>query len=117
MPRFFLAASAIACLVPSLASAQAVALGLSQAQIEDADLVDAKGREIGEVERVMMNSAGAVTGLIVEIDQRDPKPDKLVQIPLTNLKAIAERGDPGDFNIQTQQTAAALLALPAATLR
>ena len=116
MKNTVLALAAAACLAPTLAAAQVAALGLTRAQLEDADLIDARGREIGEVERVVTGADGAVTGLIVEIDQRDPKPDKLVQIPLTGLKAVPERGDAGSFNIQTQQTVEQLLASPAASL-
>ena len=117
MNRSIAALAAAACLAPAAASAQSAALGLTRAQIEDADLVDANGREIGEVERVVAGADGTVTGLIVEVDQRDPQHDKLVQIPLTGLKAVPDRGDAGDHNIQTRQTAAQLLAMPAATLK
>ena len=54
---------AATCLAPSLAAAQRpatkpVALGLTRLQLEDADLVDANGREIGEVERLVTDRAG-----------------------------------------------------------
>jgi hypothetical protein len=109
---------AIGALVPAWSQAQADgALGLSRHQLEDADLINAQGREIGEVERVVIAADGQVSGLIVEIDQRDPKPDRHVQIPLTGLKAVPEPRDPGDFNIQTDKSANELLALPAAPTR
>jgi len=56
-----------------------------------------------------------VAGLVVEIDQRDPKPDKLVRIPLAGLSSVASKSDRGDFDIKTTQTLAQLLALPAWT--
>ncbi len=108
---------AATCLAPSLAAAQPVALGLTRLQIEDADLVDINGREIGEVERLVMDAGGNVTHLIVEIDQNDPKPDHLVQIPLTGLAAVPDPDDKGEFDVQTRQGVAELLALPATTLR
>lgn len=114
-----LCAATTAAFLPMMAQAQVTdgALGLTRHQLEDADLIDARGREIGEIERVVNGADGKVTGLIVEIDQRDPTPDKHVQIPLTGLKAVPEARDPGDFNIQTQKTAADLLAMPAVALR
>lgn len=112
MKTLMLALFAAASLTPALAQAQTVGLGLTHHQLEDADLVDSKGKEIGEVERVIIGADGQATALIVELDQRDPKPDRHVQIPLTGLKAIPEARDPGDFNIQTTQTLTELLALP-----
>ncbi|CAN7651650.1 PRC-barrel domain-containing protein [Phenylobacterium sp. LjRoot225] len=115
MKRIIVAAIAAAFAVPCVAVAQSAALGLTRHQLEDADLVDAQGREIGEVEKLVVGPNGNVTGLIVEIDQRDPTPDRRVQIPLTGLKSVPERGDPGDHNIQTQRSVAELLALPASS--
>ena len=117
MKPIALAALIAACLAPSLAAAQPVALGLTRLQIEDADLLDLQGRELGEVERLVVDDGGKVTHLIVEIDQKDPKPDHIVQIPLTGLAAVPDRDDRGEFNIQTRQGVAELLALPAVALR
>lgn len=120
MKTLALALAAIGALTPALAIAQAPAdgaLGLTRHQLEDADLVDARGREIGEVERVVIGADGKVSGLIVEIDQRDPKPDRHVQISLAGLKAVPEARDPGDFNIQTDKSVADLLALPVVAMR
>ncbi|CAN7226037.1 PRC-barrel domain-containing protein [Phenylobacterium sp. LjRoot219] len=103
------------CAAPSLALAQADALGLTRGQLEDADLVDLSGREIGEVEGVVTDADGRIIGLLVELDQRDPTPDKLVQIPLDGLKAVPEPGDPRSFDIQTRQSAAELMKLPPAS--
>ncbi|HEY9234744.1 MULTISPECIES: hypothetical protein [Phenylobacterium] len=89
-------------------------LGVTREQLEDADLLDASGREIGEVENLIVGTDGMVTGVIVEIDQRDPLPDRRVQLPLAGLKAVPERGEPDDFDVQTQQTREQLLALPEA---
>ena len=86
-------------------------------QLEDADLVDANGREIGEVERLVTDRAGNVVALIVEIDQVDPKPDHIVKIPLTGLVAVPDPDDQGDFDVQTSQSVEDLLALPATTVR
>ena len=106
-----IAVAAIAA-APAVAAAQAVAFGLSKAQIEEADLVDARGRDIGDVHRVVTGANGAVTGLVVEVDRPDPQPDKLVMIPMTGLKAVPERADRTDINIQTPATLAELQAMP-----
>ena len=105
-----------ASLVPAAAWAQSdeTPLGIARHQLEDADLLDARGREIGEVEGLVAGADGKITGLIVEIDQRDPTPDRRVQIPISGLKAVPDRGDAGEFNIQIAKTAAELLALPQA---
>ena len=57
----------------------------------------------------------AISSLIIELDQRDPTPDKRVMIPLDGLKAVPEPGDRGDYNIQTRQSQADLLKLPPAS--
>jgi len=115
MKRVLICAFAAACFAPQIAAARAGALGISRHQLEDADLIDASGREIGEVEGVVTDSGGKITGLIIEIDQRDPTPDKRVMIPLDGLKAVPEPGDRGDYNIQTRQSQADLLKLPPAS--
>ena len=122
MKPIALAALVAVCLAPSLAAAQPapakpVALGLTRLQLEDADLVDLNGREIGEVERLVIDRNGAVVGLLVEIDQNDPKPDHIVRIPLTGLAAVPDPDDKGEFDVQTRQGVAELLTLPATTLR
>jgi len=115
MKTLILSLLAAASLSPAAALAQGAAgpLGISRHQLEDADLVDARGREIGEVEGLVAGADGVVTAVIVEVDQRDPKPDRRVQLPLSGLKAVPDRGDPGEFNVQTQQTVEQLQALPA----
>jgi sporulation protein YlmC with PRC-barrel domain len=112
--KFGICALAIAALTPILAHAETPLQNLTAAQLEDADLLDANGREIGEVERVLLGADGKVRGFIVEIDQRDPTPDKHVEISLKGLKAVPDRKDAGEFDIQTDQIKDALLALPAA---
>jgi hypothetical protein len=115
MKPALICAFAAACLAPPIAAAQAGALRLSRHQLEDADLIDATGREIGEVEGVVTDDRGAITSLLIELDQRDPTPDKRVMIPLDGLKAVPEPGDRGDYDIQTRQSKADLLKLPPAS--
>ncbi len=94
------------------ASAQVVGLGLTHHQLEDADLVDAAGRDIGDVEHVVMGPGGKAEALIISVDRPDPQRDKLVRIGLAGLKARPEKGDPGDYVIVTPISAARLLAMP-----
>ena len=41
-------------------------LGLTAEQLDDADLIDPQGREIGEVENLMVGPKGDVVGLVVD---------------------------------------------------
>src|SRR5437868_13750008 len=59
-----------------------VALGLTVAQLEDADLLAANGSDLGDVERVDVDSAGKVTGLIVA--PTGPG-ERWVRLPLAGL--------------------------------
>ncbi|MDF2493731.1 PRC-barrel domain containing protein [Sphingomonas sp.] len=84
-----------------------VALGLSEAQLLDADLIGPGNVEIGEVKSLVRSASGAVEGLIVEVE--DTNPDRFVQIPLTGLKVV-QRGD--DRDLSTTMTREQLAALP-----
>lgn len=113
--RGFVVLGALA--LSSAAGAQPVALGLTQAQLEDADLIDTNGVDIGDVEYVITDSGGQVVALAIDVDRQDPQPDKLVNMPLKNLRAVSEQGDPGDFNIITTFSASEVMSLPAVTAR
>jgi hypothetical protein len=87
-----------------------VALGLTERQLLDADLVTADGTELGDVAQVR-RSGSTVEGLLVEIE--DSNPDRYVLVPLAGLST---RADGNDTDVQTSMTAAQLAALPTATL-
>ena len=87
------------------------ALGLTETQLLDADLVAADGTDLGDVEQVRRDASGAVSGLLVEVE--DSNPDRYVVVPLTGLTTVV-RGD--DTDLQATMTAADLAALPDATL-
>jgi len=87
-----------------------VALGLTERQLLDADLVGADGTELGDVEQVR-RSGTTVEGLLVEIE--DSNPDRYVMVPLDGLST---RADGNDTDVQTTMSAAQLAALPDATL-
>lgn len=96
----------------AVAAGNAVAaLGLTEAQLLEADLVAADGTDLGDVEQVRRNASGAVDGLVVEID--DSNPDRYVVVPIDGLTR-RESGD--DIDVSTTMTAAELAALPDAQL-
>ncbi|MFK0298559.1 PRC-barrel domain-containing protein [Brevundimonas sp. NPDC090276] len=84
-----------------------MALGLTVAQLEDADLLSANGSDLGDVERVDVDSAGKVTGLIVA--PTGPG-ERWVRLPLTGLTIKAD-GD--DHDVVTSMTWEEVKALPA----
>lgn len=92
--------------------APAGALGLTEAQLRDADLIDAKGADLGDVEDLVRGSDGAITGVLVEIEDSDP--DRFVQLPLDGLEAI-QRGD--DWDLRGDITREQLMALPEVSRR
>jgi hypothetical protein len=93
------------------AGSAVAALGLSEAQLLDADLVTASGADLGDIEQVRRGADGAVNGLLIEIENSNP--DRYVVIPLDGLTT---RPDGNDIDVQTTMTAAELSALPDATL-
>ena len=95
---------------PSVASPtrdEPMALGLTVAQLEDADLLAVNGSDLGDVERVDVDSAGKVTGLIIA--PTGPG-ERWVRLPLTGL-TIKKDGD--DHDVVTTMTWEEVKALPA----
>ena len=89
-----------------------VALGLSEAQLLEADLrAAADGTELGDVTSLLRAADGRVDRLLVEIE--DSNPDRFVEVPVGGLTVLA-RGN--DTDLVTTMTAAQLAALPEATL-
>lgn len=90
------------------AGAGAMALGLTVAQLEDADIITPAGVDLGDVQRVDVDASGAVTGLIIEpAGEGGPR---WVRIPLDGLTTRKE-GD--DYDLVSTMTLAQLKALPA----
>ena len=58
------------------------AFGAIADQVEDWDVYDASGTEIGEVEEVVGADAGAATALVVDLDGKAGYADRDVVIPL-----------------------------------
>lgn len=89
------------------ASGPGTAFGLTTRQIEDADLVDVAGKDLGDIHRVETDASGNIDAVIVEIADTDP--DRFVRMPLTRLTAVAD-GD--DWNLRAATSRAELIALP-----
>ena len=83
------------------------ALGLSEAQLLDADLVGADGKELGDAVQVLRGPDNKVDRLLVEVE--DSNPDRYVHVPILGLKPVV-RGN--DTDVETSMTAAQLAALP-----
>ncbi len=67
-----------------------VALGLTEAQLIDAELLGDKGVELGDVAAVVRDKDGKVDRLLIEVE--DSQPDRFVHVPVTGLTPIM-RGD------------------------
>lgn len=93
------------------AGSAVAALGLSETQLLDADLVTADGTDLGDIEQVQRDASGAVTGFLVEVENSNP--DRYVVVPLTGLTT---RVSGNDTDLQATMTAEDLAALPDATL-
>lgn len=87
------------------------ALGLSEAQLLDADLVAADGTDLGDVAKVLRGPDGKVDRLLVEIEGTNP--DRYVHVPILGLKT---RVQGGDTDLESTMTRAELAALPAVAL-
>lgn len=83
------------------------ALGLSEAQLLDADIVGPDGNELGDVAQVLRGPDDKVDRLLVELD--GGLQDRYVHVPITGLKTVV-RGDSTD--LESPLTKAELSALP-----
>ena len=87
------------------------ALGLTEAQLLDADLVGMDGTDIGDVERLHSSETGEVIALVVEVEGSDP--DRWVLVPLHGLTVLVN-GD--DHKLQTGMGAEDVAGLPEADM-
>lgn len=87
------------------------ALGLSEAQLLEADLRGPNGIELGDVVQVIRGGDGKVERLLVEIE--DSNPDRFVHVPVAGLKPVVNGTD---TDLATTMTKAQLAALPAVAL-
>jgi hypothetical protein len=87
------------------------ALGLTETELLDADLVTADGTDLGDVEQVRRATDGTVEGVLVSIEDSDPE-----RIVLVTLDGLTSRPEGDDTDLQTTMTAEELAALPDAEL-
>lgn len=93
------------------ASNEEAALGMTEEELLDADLVTADGTDLGDIEAVRRDADGAVTGLVIELEDTDP--DRWVEVPMDGLTT---RPDGDDMDVQTGMSAEDLSALPDAEM-
>lgn len=93
------------------AGSEIAALGLTEAQLIDAELVGPGNVELGDVQAVVRGPDGTVENLLVEIE--DSNPDRFVHVPVAGLTTVV-RGD--DTDLATTLNAPDLAALPDAPL-
>jgi hypothetical protein len=86
------------------------ALGLSQSQLLEADLFDAAGRELGDVEDLVRGTDGRVDRLLIEIE--DSNPDRYVELPVAGMDTVTHGGE---TNLVANVTKAELADLPDAS--
>lgn len=86
----------------------AVAFGMTRDELEDADLLSRDNTELGEVEVLVLDAAGQLTHVVVELSGPG---DIKVMVPTDQVRGIS-RNDGRDKDLVTDLTAAQLQALP-----
>ena len=89
-----------------------VALGLSERQLLDAEILAADGTELGDVEAVTKDADGNATELLIEVE--DSNPDRYVSIPIDGL-TVTTRGN--DADLSSEMTMDDIGALPDAQIQ
>jgi hypothetical protein len=88
-------------------TAAAVALGLTREELEGADLLTLQNTDLGDIETLVVDPSGRVTGVVVELTAAG---DRKVVAPIERLTSVRINGE---ADLQTALTAAELQALPA----
>ncbi|WP_239806362.1 PRC-barrel domain containing protein [Croceicoccus hydrothermalis] len=78
--------------IPATDPSAEAALGMTEVQLMDADLVDAAGEDLGDVEGVVRDASGTVTALNVE------RNGGMVAVPLDSLTRM---DIDGEMDVQT----------------
>lgn len=100
-------ASSVSNTTSARGDAAQVALGLTERQLLDADIVDANGQELGDVEAIVRGADGSVSQLLIEIE--DSSPDRYVHVLTAGLQPVDDRGEK---DLRTTMTRDQLAALP-----
>lgn len=86
-------------------AANVTALGMTRDELEDADLLSPDRTDLGDVEAIIVDASGAVTGFAIDLEGSD----RDVVIALDQVTAVERNGDK---DLQTALTAQQLAALP-----
>ncbi len=89
-----------------------VALGLTERQLLDAEILAPDGTELGDVEAVTKDADGNATELLIEVE--DSNPDRYVTIPINGL-TVTTRGN--DTDLSSDMTMDDISALPDAQIQ
>ncbi|MCV0386078.1 MAG: PRC-barrel domain-containing protein [Nitrobacter sp.] len=89
-----------------------VALGLTERQLLDAEVLAADGTELGDVEAVTKDADGNATELLIEVEDSDP--DRYVTIPMDGL-TVTTRGN--DTNLSSEMRMEDIGSLPNAQIQ
>ncbi|WP_370179997.1 PRC-barrel domain containing protein [Alteriqipengyuania sp.] len=89
-----------------------VALGLTERQLLDADILASDGTELGDVEAVTKDADGNATELLIEVENSNP--DRYVTTPIDGL-TVTTRGN--DTDLSSDMTMDDIGALPDASLQ
>lgn len=84
----------------------ALAFGMTRDELEDADVRAADNTDLGDVEALVMNAAGELESIVVELEGPG---DREVLVPIGRFTAL-QQGD--DKDLATTLSAAELAALP-----
>lgn len=92
------------------ATTTALALGMTREELEDADLVSPEPAftDLGDVETLVLNAAGEVTGMVIDLEGVDTD----VVVPIADVSSVRRQDD---VDLSTTLTQAQLQALPAYT--
>jgi len=85
----------------------ALAFGMTRQQLEDADLVSAQRTDLGDVETLILDTAGTVTHIVIELEGPG---DREVIVPIGQLSSIVLHD--ADPDLTTTLTAAELAGMP-----
>lgn len=83
------------------------AFGLTEAQLLNADIVGADGKEVGDVAQVLRAPDGKVDRLLIELEGSNP--DRYIHLPVLGLTTVVQGNE---TDLATTLTKAELHALP-----
>lgn len=89
-----------------------VALGLTERQLLDAEILAADGTELGDVEAVTKDADGNATELLIEVEDSDP--DRYVTIPIEGLTVTTRDND---TDLSSEMTMEDIGSLPDAQIQ